>query len=531
MDLAVDLIGSADSNGKYVKFTIADTGIGMSREGQRALFKPFSQAETSTTRRFGGSGLGLAISNNLVNMMGGVINVESELGKGTEFSFSIPVIFADGVKKYANQIDLSGLRVLTVFGIPQQHRAAVSYLKHNNATVDSIETLEKVEEAALKGANEGNPYDVIVLGPLNYENIMPEDGGSDNKQISLMNRLRKHPDTRNLRYVVPIQNRMNKRGLIAADAVVVEALPFVRSSFVRGVAVAAGRESPDIAAIAPGVKIAEIKAPTIEQAEQDGQLILLAEDNETNQQVISRQLDMLGYAVVIKNDGLEALAELENRRYGLLLTDCHMPNMDGFELTRQVRAREEQRDSRMPIIAITANSLQGEADRCLTEGMDGYLSKPVTLNQLKMTLSSWLKRDNIPSTGSVVNPHKGEKNIAGKRKSVADVDEPAIDPNALTKFVGDDPAIQLKLLKKFVAPAALTVEQIDSAFVRREPEDIIELAHKLKSSARTIGANVLSDISAELESAGKSEDWGKIEVLSADLVSAFEPVKEHIEQM
>jgi CheY-like chemotaxis protein len=223
---------------------------------------------------------------------------------------------------------------------------------------------------------------------------------------------------------------------------------------------------------------------------------LVAEDNKTNQKVIMRQLHLLGYAAELADNGREALSLWQNKHYGLVLTDCHMPEMDGFEFAAALRREEGCSGRHTPLVAITANVLKGEREHCLAAGMDDYLAKPVPLVALKDMLAKWLPAANA-----------------------------AVNPDALKEIVGDDPAIVAEFLIDFVLTAREAVGEIQVAYRARAAQEIAAFAHKLKSSARTVGADSLADLCQALEQAGKIGDWAAIDMSMPRLDPGFAAVE------
>jgi len=328
-----------------------------------------------------------------------------------------------------------------------------------------------------------------------------------------------------MRFVLLTDDRSAKKGLVLPDTMVVEGRPFKRSSFIHGVAVATGRASP-VVVDDPGKRVSEGgNAPSIAEAEAMGQLILIAEDNLTNQDVIRRQLNLLGYAAEIADDGRQALQAWRSKSYAILLTDCHMPEMDGFELTAAIRAAEAETGERIPIIAITANALQGEADRCLAAGMSDYLAKPLEMPQLKQALAKWMPL----STAVPPKPVAPEPPPTPSPPPAApETSGGPIDPKALFSVFGDDPDTFREILNDFVAPAAGIVREIDDAYAGRVAADVGAAAHKLKSSSRAVGATELAELCNALETAGKSENWSEIDQLAPRLEGAMKKVADFI---
>jgi CheY-like chemotaxis protein/HPt (histidine-containing phosphotransfer) domain-containing protein len=265
--------------------------------------------------------------------------------------------------------------------------------------------------------------------------------------------------------------------------------------------------------------------PTIEEARSQGELILVAEDNLTNQDVITRQLNMLGYACVMADDGEQALAIWRSEDFAILLTDCHMPNMDGFELVAAIRQDEKVKSlSRKPIVAITANALQGEAERCIAAGMDDYLSKPLKLQDLRTMVRKWLGVD-----GSTTKTIKiAHKDSTARAKSNADM---PIDDSVVKDIFGDDEEMFREVLDSFIGPSAVIIDELKQAYATQSCDEVQAAAHKLKSSARSIGANELADICTALETAGKENDLETIGQLMPRLEPAFEEVKNYISSL
>ena len=494
-----------------VRFSIGDNGIGMSKSAASNLFKPFTQAESSTTRRFGGTGLGLSICKNLTDIMKGEIEVESVEGEGSTFTVTLPLKVADKEPDRDDTHDLSGLNILVAVHGDHEREIITGYLGHYGAGTEVADDIGAMEGQVLAAQEKGDPFDIIVIG----------SAWGEEAQRDLVKALKKKTD--GPRFVLLNGDRTARKGMVLPDMVVVETNPLKRSSFVRGVAMAAGRASPDVDMEDGAFTASKKKIPTVEEARAMGQLILVAEDNVTNQNVIRRQLNMLGYACEIADEGKQALDLWKSRNYAVLLTDCHMPEMDGYELTEAIREAEKDGDSRIPIIAITANALQGEGDRCLEIGMDDYLAKPLEMPKLKATLAKWM-----PATESVDEAEPPAPS-AEEAKPAEDAADGPIDPRALKDVFGDDEKTFREILQDFVEPSEAIVKDIEEAYGNKKADDIGAAAHKLKSSSRAVGANELADLCMELESACKSGDWDGIEAGVPRLGGLMDAVAEYIE--
>jgi CheY-like chemotaxis protein/HPt (histidine-containing phosphotransfer) domain-containing protein len=510
------LAAETDSEAVTIRFEVTDTGIGIPKEAQANLFKAFSQAETSTTRRFGGTGLGLSICQRLTNMMDGKIEVRSTPGKGSTFTLTLTLPIAKDHYVKSDGHDLSGLNILFLGNDAEECELDARYLRHWGAGVTTFGDIEATREKALEAARFEKPFDVIVLG----------SAWSLELRAALIENLQKEADLAGVRFVLMTETRTSAERIEVINTVYVESDPLRRAPFIRAVAVAAGRSSPDITYDENEPIVDAATPPTVDDAEAAGTLILMAEDNLTNQNVIRRQLNLLGYAVETAGNGKQALAAMQRRRYAVLLTDCHMPEMDGFELTRAIRKAEKDGGHRMPIIAITASVLAAEMDRCYEAGMDDSLPKPIEMPKLKAALRKWMP-DYVPAAAGE-NPQPAPMESDAAAKANATTDAGPVDPFALRSVFGDDDATVNEILKDFVAPATSNVGEIDTAFNERSAEDVAMAAHKLKSSARSIGANELADLCQTLETAGKANDWDAIDDAAPRLSDSIQKVVDFI---
>jgi PAS domain S-box-containing protein len=458
-----------------VEFRVADNGIGMSETIISKLFTPFTQADASTTRQYGGTGLGLTIAGHLVGMMGGEILVESEPGRGSTFRVRIPMKRTQQEPAQpAEASAVAGLHCVVVGGPQGMADDLASYLAHAGAEVRRAPDLASVRAGADARPPGSTIWVIDTQGqapPPEHVRAAVNPGAADG--------------------ILMVGRGQKRRPRIESpDLVTIDGNAMTRRTFLNTVALAAGRVQLDDTLISAGRGESEFRPPERSQAASLGKLILVAEDNETNQQVILRQLALLGFAADVVGDGREALERWESGSYALLLTDLHMPRMDGYDLTLAIRLGEAGR-SRMPIIALTANALRGEAERCRAAGMDDYLSKPVPLAELKAALEKWL-----PAAGSEVT----------------------IEPGILASLVGDDPVAQQRILDLFRGGLPAASGELRAACKGGNAARAVAAAHKLKSSARSIGALRLGDLCAEMEKAGKSSDAGKL----AGLLAPFE---------
>ncbi|RKZ36434.1 MAG: hypothetical protein DRQ37_04150 [Gammaproteobacteria bacterium] len=507
VSIRADRVASRAKKKVTVRFSVSDNGIGMDDEAVVGLFQPFSQAEQSTTRRFGGTGLGLSICKNLSELMKGKVKVESTLGKGSTFSLTVPFPVAPDNTTQGGEQPLSGLRVLVLVGAEDTRAFITSYLEHGGADFQCVDTLQSAA-----AAYKADSFDVVVAG----------SEWRDEARETVVAELRSVAKEDDMpRFVLLTSDRGEQRGMVVPDRVVVEDEPLPPASFIRAVELATGRRSPEATRVDLITGKAKVRAPGIEEARAMGQLILVAEDNLTNQDVIRRQLNLLGYACEIGADGVEALRMWRSGGYAMLLTDCHMPEMDGFQLTGSIRDAET--DERLPIVAITANVLQGEAGRCIAAGMDEYLSKPIEMPKLKAALKKWMPAQ------ARTEVEVSDAKLVEAGNEVADVSSsPAVDVSALTEVFGDDPDTVREILQDFIGPATDNVAEIEEAMAQHSAGGVRSAAHKLKSSARAVGANELADLCAKLELAGKEGDLSTIADEGKKLSGAMEQVIQFI---
>jgi PAS domain S-box-containing protein len=376
--IRADLLAKDECRAR-VAFKVIDNGLGIAPENRMRLFQPFTQAESSTTRRFGGTGLGLSICARLTEVMGGDITVDSAVGVGSTFTVSLPFAIDWHREPREPGVDLSGVNVLLLTEDPVLRHFLNGYLKWGGATAMLAGSVGEAASRCQAAAHPEQPLIVVI------------DGGFEPFRAEALRRdLREVLGAFDTRYLVMGCRRLHGGSLEGDDTVVLDRNAVRRAEFLKAMAVAGGRASPERQAVKPSLPARAKSVPGTEEALNQGRLILVAEDNKTNQKVMLQQLKVLGYAAEIAENGEVALTLWRQRRYGLVLTDCHMPAMDGFALTEAIRREESERGSYTPIVAVTANAMASEAKHCLSVGMDGYLAKPIQLAALQDMLEKWL---------------------------------------------------------------------------------------------------------------------------------------------
>lgn len=363
--------------GTTVKFSVTDTGIGLSQEAQQKLFQPFTQADGSTTRKYGGTGLGLTISKQLVEMMGGTIGLESEPGKGSTFWFLLPFEKQSHAERSAGMIEnLAMLHVLIVDDNATNRHA----IKHRLASwgISSEETDEggTALEKVLTADREGKPFNLIIL-----DMQMPGMDG-----LELAKAIKKSSPSHTSRVIMISSMKVPTADLGRASIDYFLLKPVRKSDLYNAV----------VTMFQPGEhKEEHVQAP-VQRIELHRNLhVLLAEDNVVNQKVAVKMLEKLGVDVTVVSNGLQAADAVGKDRYDIVFMDVQMPSMDGFAATKRIR-EDEKENRHTIIIAMTANALQGDKERCIAAGMDDYLSKPIKQSEIHAMLEKWCTKVPTP---------------------------------------------------------------------------------------------------------------------------------------
>ena len=486
-EVAVTVTPNTAAAAGTLRIAVRDTGIGLAPEAISRLFQPFSQADSSTTRRFGGTGLGLSISMRLAELMGGRIAVDSEPGRGSTFSFSVR--FDAGAAPQGTPT-LGGRRVMVIEPRATTRGIFETYLVAAGAEVVCIDDPRAALDAIERAAEAGRPFRAVII-----DFALGEIDG-----IVLGETIRGTPslfDTRIILTNAADQSGLRKKALDRGiDAYLPK--PVRRDMLIRAVA---GGEVPDVvrrtASPVPGV----------------GGNILVAEDNPTNRAVVTRQLAKLGYSHEVVADGREAFERWKGGGIDAILTDCHMPNWDGFELTRQVRTVEHGGSTRTPIVALTANALAGEAERCLAAGMDDFVAKPATLADLDRALA----------------------HVLGREITVAADDEPVggpgggdVDFAALKQLYGGDSEELRQVIGLYFENGSRLVDEIFAAAAARDADGGKDAAHALKGASRTIGALGVGEAANVLEMAFAAADWAVVNTELGPIRSRFEAARANL---
>jgi len=491
-----------------LEFSVSDTGIGMTKEQQGRLFQSFSQADSSTTRKYGGTGLGLAISKQLVEMMGGEIRVDSEPGKGSHFTFDVIFGVPDTCKErvFQTALDLRGLNVLVVDDNAHAREILGAYLEQFSFEVDAATT---GEEAIGKLKSAKRPFDLVLM-----DFVMPGmDGLQATQQIKNELKLLHEPK------IILVTSHGheeydNQPGVELLDNTLTK--PVNPSLLFNVIMEVFGHEvERESTARSRGQAIDEDALRTIQ-----GARILLVEDNQINQQVASELLEQAHMVVDIANNGQEALEKLESNLYDCVLMDIQMPVMDGYTATRMLR--QQPRFAGLPVLAMTANAMVEDMEEAESAGMNAHIAKPIDPQDLLTKLIKWVK--------------PAERTIPPKHDTGASLNAPPLDdlPNSLPGIdivtglqrVGGNRKLFRKLLAEFYLDHSNDIVAIQDGLASGDTELAQRLAHTIKGVAATIGAEELHLMAKNLEAAIK----GPHDENYADLITQLEAVMQPLLQ-
>ena len=497
-EVALRVSATGPEAGTYtLHFEVTDTGIGIAPEKLESVFRAFSQADASTTREFGGTGLGLTISRRLVDMMGGRIWVKSEVGKGSTFHFTIEL--EPGEKHPAHSEAAASLQMGSLAGINvlvvddnRTNRRILEGLLTNWGMKPSLASDGEAALKSLRAAEDGGHPFQIVLTDMH----MPKMDG-----FELIEQIRGGEGCR-MATIMMLTSGGHRGDATRCEELGVAAylLKPIRQAELREAmtrvlgAMAENRPSPMIT----NESVKENTSPIALK-------ILLAEDNKVNQKLAMRLLEKRGHSVTVVENGLEALAAMQAESYDLVLMDVHMPELDGLEATRRLRAAEKEHGGRQAVVAMTALVMKGDKERCLAAGMDGYLPKPIRSQDLDQILEQYAVK--IPGKDA-------EKSVPPRLPAAG---ESAVDARELLERIGDDREFLTELFETFRDDYSKQLEAMRTALGNGDAMEAAHAAHSLKGALSNLSAKRASALAAELESAGKEGDLQRVESWLRDL--------------
>jgi PAS domain S-box-containing protein len=467
----------------YLHFVVTDTGIGIAAEKQKKIFESFAQADASTTRKYGGTGLGLSISTRLVEMMGGKIWVESEHGKGSSFHFTIRLGVHNGlpVRQIPEKLcNLDGMSILVVDDNATNRRILHEMLRNWGMNPSLAENGKNALEMLREANQTGKPYRLLLL-----DVNMPEMDG-----FELTERIRDMEEYHHV--VIMMLTSSGQRG----DATRCRNLgvagyltkPVKQSSLLEAVLTVMGTAVP------AGVPAPLCTHHTLRKEQQQPLHILIAEDNAVNQRIAAIMFEKRGHTVTVVGNGREAVAALETKKdvyFDVILMDVQMPMMDGFEATALIREKEKGTGRHIPIIALTAHAMKGDKEQCLNAGMDGYVSKPLKVEELFNILKE------LTCKKTLCEP-KAATSLKGS-KDVLDIDQAMSTVDNEIGFFREIGRLFIKNAPKAMADIRDAIEKSDAYRLNRA-------AHALKGSSANFGAGLVCQAALRLEKMGEAGD-------------------------
>jgi len=486
-------------------FSIRDTGIGIPEDKQPKIFDSFTQADGSTTRKYGGTGLGLSICKRLVELMGGQIGMESEVGKGSRFWFGLTFEKQKETESFSFQtpVDIRGMRMLVVDDNKTNQLILLKMLESFGCSVEAVDSGQGALQVLKEAAGQKRFFDLVLV-----DMQMPEMDGEQTLRA-----IKDDPEIREA--VVIILTSAGVRG----DAARLEALdcagyltkPIKQSQLYDVIITVLGLQK-----VKPKEKTAPIVTRhTIAEQKRRNTRILLAEDNPMNQKLAVTLLRRAGYSVDAVGNGREAVEALEDQAYDLVLMDVQMPEMNGFEATQTIRKREGD-GKPTPIIAMTAHAMKGDRERCLQAGMDDYVSKPIEAQELFVAIEKWTKSSDEEDTIAAQDEFGKERQF---RDIVFDYE------TAVSRFGGDEEFFK-RMLGEFLDYVPKQLKTLDEAMKRGDAEVLGREAHSLKSLAGQMGANRVGNVSLRLELLAGAGDLQS----AAENIAKLRTELQHLEQ-
>jgi two-component system sensor histidine kinase/response regulator len=497
------MLDQVEENGAVVHFVVTDTGIGIPTAKLSAIFDSFTQADTSTTRQFGGTGLGLTISRRLVEMMSGRLWVESEVGAGSRFHFTVRFGEAEDRMVKASpdrsQATIAGVKVLVVDDNRTNRRILDGLLTHwgmiPTCVADAERALAELETARDAGA----PYE-LVLSDVH----MPKMDG-----FGLVESIQRKPNIATA--TIMMLSSGGHRGDTARCAelgIAAYLLKPVRQSELRDAIarVLATRERvPEKPMLTRDLLLRD-------RPSGNGLNILVAEDNLVNQQLATRMLEKRGHAVTVAGNGHEALAALKTTTFDLVLMDVQMPGMDGLEATAELRRREEKSQTHTPIVAMTALAMKGDKERCMAAGMDGYLSKPIRPQELDGVLETYSSR--IRRAAADAEPREAHS---------------CVDERELLERVDGDLSFIAELAEIFRRDYPAQISRLHEALAAHDSEKVERAAHSLKGALSNLAATHASALAASMETMGKSGNLSSLRLTLTRLEDELQRVDSRLQ--
>jgi PAS domain S-box-containing protein len=491
-------------------FSVTDTGIGVPKDKTAEIFKSFTQADGSTTRKYGGTGLGLSISKRLVELMQGEIAVESQIGKGSRFWFKIKLEKQQGIQEIHPHFTYSprGCRILVVDDNQTNRTILIKILESFHYVPAAVESGKKAIPILKQSLEQNKPFDLVLL-----DMQMPEMDGEETLRL-----IQNDPRIKEIPVVIltSIGQRGDTNRLEALGAAGYLLKPVKQSQLYDTIITILSKKKKYQAE--PWVT-PKIDSPTISEPIHKGVRLLVAEDNPMNQKLAVTLLERAGFSVEAVENGKLAVEAIEQTDYDLVLMDVQMPEMDGFEATRAIRRMQGEK-RHTPIIAMTAHVMKGDQERCLAEGMDDYVSKPIEPQAMFKVIGKWIGTSVTEETTPAVEE---------VRERQPDPGIPVDKENVLRRLDGDMDMFK-ELMTEFLSYVPEHVGNLEKAVGKADVKWVIREAHTIKGAAGNLGANNLAEFALRLEQLGRTGNLDRGENLIADLKNELKRVDEYARQ-
>jgi two-component system sensor histidine kinase/response regulator len=478
------ILESENDSGAVMRFVVRDSGIGIPGPVLDQLFRPFVQADASTTRRHGGTGLGLSIAKGLVEAMGGKMAADSTVGQGSIFWFTLPLPKGTALPSELDRIELgnvAGVRVLGVDDSETNRKVMAGMLDSWGCRHREVAGAKEALVALREAVAEGDPYRVAVL-----DMCMPD---IDGEELAIEIKADSELAATGLVMMTSVGARGDAARMEKAGFAAYLVKPVRQSHFYDCLAAVVGPDSKGEVVARPAPARIITRHTLAERARRRSR-ILLAEDNLVNQKVALKALEKLGFAADVANDGAQALQATREKRYDLILMDVQMPVMDGMEATRQIRdPNSGSLNPEVTIIALTAHAMAGDRERCLENGMDDYLAKPIKAAELHETIGRWMTAPSGPESEPMPNT-----------LSVAETPAPPVfDQKVLLTLLEGDAESAGEIAAQYMSDLPIQVTRLRESIERGDCVLMREVAHLIKGASASVGAEAMRFCASDLE--------------------------------
>ncbi len=514
-EVIIKVTAADDSaNPVRLKFEVIDNGVGIPEEALERIFNPFVQADGANNRKYGGTGLGLSISKRLVELMGGEIGVVSKLGQGATFWFIVPLENKHpGSDKPTLRTKFDDLRIALIDDVNSSRNVIQTYLEEAGVRFSSTSEVKEALSMVRNSSKGGDPYSALLINLSNPSEQLVDEAAellaaaaTAGTEVVLAYGL---GDSRNRNEEIDqlFKFKISK--------------PVKRSelfNYLNGLSRRGDVRTDNLHSLA--VKAKQIKSRDLLDKTKK---VLVAEDNQVNRLVILMELEELGIKATSVNNGLEVLEAIENSPYDIILMDCQMPELDGLQTTKIIRQRESNSKTHIPIVAMTAQALDGDREKCLAAGMDDYISKPIDFNLLEKVLVQWIAKVQ-PKSGKETDSFEGlNVTILPSQKLIRQNKGSAVDLGYLQNKYGVNRTT--KLVELFLESSEKLICTIGESISMKDAAMLKAAAHELSGSCLMLRFDLMLDNSRRLEKLSQTHDWSSAEAAFNSLEESFRTLK------